>query len=386
VTVRLHEFIVAKREQILERAQQRVRGRRGYGAVEAKLEHGVGLFLSQLTAALGAPAVPQVARALRAGDVKQITDSAALNGRDLLRNGFGVAQVVLGYRDVSQVVTELASEANAAIEAEDFRLFNRCLDDAVAGAVTAYGAERERDLAYQGTERMGVLAHELRNLLNTASLSFAVLREGVVAIDSRIGDMHARSLADLSALIERAVAEVRLDAGVPLLQRISLSEFISEIGVSAAMHAEGYGIALTVDAVDDELAIDVDRQLLGSAVTNLLQNAFKFTRPHGSVSLRAHALRETILIEVCDECGGLPAGQAEKLFRPFERASANRSGLGLGLTIARTAVQANAGKLSVRDVPGQGCVFTIELPSASRLGGSVDSARAESALPADAAN
>lgn len=93
-----------------------------------------------------------------------------------------------------------------------------------------------------------------------------------------------------------------------------------------------------------------------------LQNAFKFSRRNGNVSLTARAAGERILIEVEDECGGLPDGKAEELFRPFEQKGSNRSGLGLGLSISRRAVEANDGKLSVHNVAHNGCVFTIDLP------------------------
>jgi signal transduction histidine kinase len=65
---------------------------------------------------------------------------------------------------------------------------------------------------------------------------------------------------------------------------------------------------------------------------------------------------------VKDHCGGLPSGDAERLFLPFTQNGEDRTGLGLGLSIARRSVEANNGVLSVRDVPGTGCVFTIALP------------------------
>jgi len=128
------------------------------------------------------------------------------------------------------------------------------------------------------------------------------------------------------------------------------------------MQAEGYGLRLSVAPVDGTLAVDADRQLLSSAVSNLLQNAFKFTRPEGTISLRTRATTDRVLIEVSDECGGLPEGKIEELFLPFTQANVDRSGLGLGLSIARKAVHANGGEISVRNVPGTGCVFTIDLP------------------------
>ncbi|MFZ5894844.1 MAG: sensor histidine kinase [Myxococcota bacterium] len=295
---------------------------------------------------------------------QKIALSSELHGHDMLRNGFSVAQVVHGYGDVCQVVTELAGETNAAIAPEDFQVFNHCLDDAIAGAVTAYGRQREQDLADEDTERLGVFAHELRNLLATAMLSFDVLKKGVVGVGGSTGAIHSRSLSRLHALVERSLAEVRLEAGVPKLERTSLVDVLDEVAVTAALQVDAHArqLHLTIQPPALDATIVVDRQLLASAISNLLQNALKFTRVHGNVTLTSELTDSRVQIDVRDECGGLPPGKAEELFRPFRQAGNDRSGLGLGLSIAHRAVCANAGELRVRDIPGQGCVFTIDLP------------------------
>ena len=362
----LHDFIVENRDRIITSARSRVRERSASNASEQKLQHGIPLFLTQLVEALAPVAstgtLPSV---VGESSTKKIGASAALHGHDLLKNGFTIAQVVHGYGDVCQIVTELAGEKDAAISADDFHVFNRCLDDAIAGAVTAYGRQRERDLAYQGTERLGVLVHELRNQLNMAILSFDVIKKGMVGLGGSTGAIHSRSLSALGSLVERSLAQVRLESGTPILERISMAEFMEEIQVGAAMQAEGRGLLLTVNFVHPEIAIEADRQLLASAVSNLLQNAFKFTPTRGGVTLSVRATADRVLIDVRDECGGLPPGKAEELFRPFARAGSDRSGLGLGLSIALSAARANSGDLYVRDIPGSGCVFTIDLPRAA---------------------
>jgi signal transduction histidine kinase len=97
-------------------------------------------------------------------------------------------------------------------------------------------------------------------------------------------------------------------------------------------------------------------------VGNLLQNALKFTRPSTDVTLRVGASAERVLIEIEDECGGLPHGNVEDLFRPFEQRSADRTGLGLGLAFSRWGAEANNGRISTRNLPGKGCVFLVDLP------------------------
>jgi signal transduction histidine kinase len=115
--------------------------------------------------------------------------------------------------------------------------------------------------------------------------------------------------------------------------------------------------------------VDVDRQILAGAIANLMQNAFKFTRSSGHVSLRTSVKDGRALIQVEDECGGLPPGRAEELFDAFQQRGEDRRGLGLGLFISRKGVEASGGLLGVQDLPGRGCVFTIDLPMVTRPAG-----------------
>ncbi len=111
--------------------------------------------------------------------------------------------------------------------------------------------------------------------------------------------------------------------------------------------------------------ISCDPEMLHAAVFNLLHNAFKFTQRQTEVTLRAYSAADRVLISVADHCGGLAAGAADTLLAPFAQNGKDRSGLGLGLDICRRSVEANDGVLSVRDVPGHGCIFTIDLPRIS---------------------
>ena len=151
---------------------------------------------------------------------------------------------------------------------------------------------------------------------------------------------------------------------------VAVDQFIAEVQLAAGLEARVRRCEFTVSPVEHGLAIRVDIPILYSAVSNLLQNAFKFTHPHSHVWLKAFGTVDRVLIEVEDECGGLPEGKAEAMFLPFQQYNADRSGLGLGLSISRRAVEASGGKLSVRDLPGIGCVFTIDLPRVKNAGGS----------------
>jgi hypothetical protein len=333
------------------------------------MEHGIPLFLGQLIETLRIEQHPDTheGRGAARHVPSELAASAAKHGHELLRDGYAVDQVVYDYGDLCQAITELAIETKAPVSPEEFHSLNRCLDDAIADAVTEFGWQRDKLISEISTramsERLGFLAHELRNSLNTAVLSFAIIKSGKVALDGATSAVLDRSLVGLRDLIDRALADVRLTAGVPAdPDFIAVDRFIAEVQVAASLEASTKGCKFTVFPVHPEWVVQADRPMLYSAVSNLLQNAFKFTRPHSHVSLRAYGTGERVLIEVEDECGGLPEGKAEAMFGKFEQHHGDRSGLGLGLSIARRAVEASGGKLSVRDVPGVGCVFTIDLP------------------------
>ncbi len=348
----LHEFLTTNTREIIARTRAKVAVGKTLLPTEVELKNGVPLFLGQLIDRLR----------LATSDSGAIAESATLHGGELLAMGFTVSQVIHGYGDICQVVTQLADETDAPITADEFHMFNRCLDDAIAHAVTEYQRRRDESIAYEGTERLGVLAHELRNRLGAAMLSFTILQEGTVAIGGSTGAVLGRSLRGMGDLINNALAGVRLESGLGQRHRTSMSQLIGDAEVEASMGADVGGFELSVSPVALGIDVEVDEQIFSAALGNLLQNAFKFSHAHGHITLRTTATADRVLIEVEDECGGLPPGKAEDLFHPFEQRSDRREGLGLGLTISRKGVEAMGGTLGVRDLPGKGCVFSIELP------------------------
>jgi signal transduction histidine kinase len=281
------------------------------------------------------------------------------------RPGFTVDQVVHDYGDLCQAITEVAHEHDAPTQADEFRTLNRCLDNAIAAAVTEFGYERDRSIAdgrlQTFNERLGFLVYELRNLIHIATFAVAAIKTGNVGFAGATGAVLDRSLIGMRNLIDRSLADVRVAAGMPARhQLLSVADFIAEVKTSVSLEAQARECGFAVSVVDPKLAVDVDRDMLLSAVGNLLQNAFKFTQHHTDVSLNACAAADRIRIDVEDNCGGLPSGDVEKMFLPFTQNGADKSGV--GLSICRRSVEASNGVLSVRDLPGSGCVFTIDLP------------------------
>jgi signal transduction histidine kinase len=350
----LKEFIAVNRDEIIRRCRAKVARRSMPPVTPAEIDHGVPLFLDQLVDVLRT----------HGSSTATIRTTSVLHGHDLQLQGLTVGQVVHDYGDVCQSITELAMETDAPISADDFRNLNRCLDDAIASAVTEFGRERgqsheERETA--NLERLGFFTHELRNLTHTAMVALDVLQVGNVGVNGSTGAVLRRSLVGLTTLIDKSLAEVRLTRGVQNRESFSVSAFIEEIAAAAELDARNHALTLTVTAAED-VWIEADRRSLAAVMQNLLQNAIKFTKPHSTVMLRVRSTPDRVLIDVEDECGGLPVRDATELFEAFEQRSADRSGLGLGLAFCRWAVQANHGVISARTVPGKGCVFTVDLP------------------------
>ena len=370
----MHSFLANNRDELIARCKAKVAGRPHRAATAAQLANGIPMFLEQLTRTLLVEEEGDAAEGVRisgpaGGDstaLSQIGVTATAHGRVLMELGYSVDQVVHDYGDLCQAITDLAVERDAPFSVDQFRTLNRCLDNAIADAVTEFSAQRDVSISRQQmageNERLGVLVHELRNSLQTAVLGFTALESGTVPIGGSTGALVKRSLGALSNLLDRSLGDVRLHAGITDTHAFPLAGFIADAKSIALLGAIARGCVLAVPEVDASIAIVGNRDHLLAALINLLQNACKFSQPHTEVTLHAYAVGDRVFIDVKDRCGGLPDGFADNMFKPFTQGGFDRSGLGLGLSIARRTVEAEGGSLTVRDVPGTGCVFTLSLP------------------------
>lgn len=356
----LYEFVATYRDAIIDRARQKLTARPWPSASVEELENGVPLFLTQLAEKL---------RSESAGEADAPTGigaGATAHGRDLLALGFTVSQVVHDYGDICQAITELAIEQNAPITTDEFKTLNGSLDTAIAEAVTEHARITAEARLTEESERSGLVAHETRDLLDTAILAYEALRRGTVAVNGSTGAVLGRSLMAMRDLVNGTLSEIRIAANLQRRERVPVMPFLDDLAATGRLHAESRGLRLDVEPGHAAWAVTADRQVLGSAVTNLLNNAFKFTPAGGIVMLRALVNEEgRLLIEVEDECGGIPDSVGDPFQSFGERRGKDQSGLGLGLSMARKAVRAHGGDIHIRNLPGKGCVFAIDMPLAS---------------------
>jgi signal transduction histidine kinase len=358
----LHTFISENRDAILDMASAKIAARDVPRATASLPGDGIGQFLDELVEMLKLP--PSQGPTSR----PRMERDSSRHGRVLLRRGFTVGQVIHDYGALCQSITSLAFARREPIGTDEFQVLNSCLDDALAGAVTSYMEDREHTLEAASTLRLGVLTHELRNHLNAASLAFEAIRMGSVGVGGQTSAILERSLRGMRSLIDRSLAQVRLETDdTEVRERFSLSAFLAEMDLVAGLEARALGVRFRLAPVSDDVFLEADRELFASAVSNLLVNACKFTRRGGLVTLDVRVVAGRVQIDVRDQCGGLPAGIEARLFQPFTQLGTDRTGLGLGLVIARQSVARDGGDIRVRDLPGEGCIFTVDMPAVPPL-------------------
>jgi len=212
----LHEFLSENRDELIRRCRAKVSKRSAPPVTALELEHGVPLFLEQLIDALRCeqqnPASRQdavlEAPARTAASIEN-SRTAALHGKELLEEGYSIDQVVHDYGDICQAITELATQANAPVEVDEFRTFNRLLDNAISDAVSSYGSHREKALSAQGAQQQrewrGTLGDEQRVLVDTAVKAFDALKLGNIGLRGATGALLEASLTKLRNLIDRSL-------------------------------------------------------------------------------------------------------------------------------------------------------------------------------------
>ncbi|HUS65338.1 MAG TPA: sensor histidine kinase [Kofleriaceae bacterium] len=290
------------------------------------------------------------------------------HGRQRFELGYDLASTIREYGILRDVLFEVADEqGDHAPDPREVRAMARCFFEVVAECATRYATARDEAIMRQTEQHVAFLAHELRNAVSGANLAIGLLREnGSVDASSRVGGALIRSLGTMRELIDGALVTYQLRGGrSAVATRVELEPFLSALVRDAAIEGEAKRVGVEL-VVPPRLAIDIDGKLIGSAVSNLVRNAIKFSRIGGAVRVEAKEREDAVVIEVEDTCGGLPLGAVEKLFDPFIQAGTDRSGFGLGLAIAKQAVDAHGGALRVHDLPGKGCVFVMDLPKLAR--------------------
>lgn len=213
------------------------------------------------------------------------------------------------------------------------------------------------------------LDHELKNPLTGLQAALTNLRESRSAAETYVAVENASQAATrlkriLSDLRKLAELEAQMFENRPL----DVGELVGEM-VSAANSLPAYrgrSVNLLISKVPALPAVTGDRDMLGLAIFNLIDNALKFSEPTSTVEVRVREDGRALFIEVADGGAGISPQEHQRIFEDLYRGENAREtvGSGLGLALARRIVQLHKGEISLRSDPaqGRGSVFIIRLP------------------------
>jgi heavy metal sensor kinase len=212
-------------------------------------------------------------------------------------------------------------------------------------------------------------SHELRTPLTAIrSVGEVALQRPLTAEGYRevIGSM-LEDVDRLTRLVENLLLLTRAEAGrIPLTRGpVDLRELVASVSDGLRVLAEEKNQALTVGLAGSVTA-DCDGAVLRQGITNLLHNAIKYTPPKGLIRVAATTTSTDAVIEIEDSGPGIPSADQQRVFERFYRVDQGRSsdtgGAGLGLAIARWAVEANGGRIELESAEDRGTLFRVVLP------------------------
>ncbi|OFZ31049.1 MAG: hypothetical protein A2622_00130 [Bdellovibrionales bacterium RIFCSPHIGHO2_01_FULL_40_29] len=350
----LFEFLENNRVEILALAEDKTLKLAGTLPSSVELRKGLPIFYENLIIYL---------KSTHGGaNEAKIVRGAAGHGKELLRLNYTLSHVVHGYGAMCQAVTELAQRRQEAISTQEFNELNMCLDIAIASAVSEFQFHSVQASEEREVQHLGFLVHELRNALSSATVAHDMMKQGLVGTSGSTSGVLGENLLRMRDLIDRSLSEIRLRADPEVyIERFSLNVLVDQIVVTAHSEAKSKNQILSND-IKALIELDTDRQLVLSTMANLIQNALKYSKIGGRISIRAGYSGDNVMIEIEDECGGIQPEILKNLFKPFALGGFDQSGLGLGLTIVQRAVLLLQGEITINNLPGRGCAFRIELP------------------------
>ena len=285
---------------------------------------------------------------------------SSLRAIPMLRAGRVVGALCVGYR-----------QRRGPFSARERRIADGIAAQAAVAVENARLVEDLRRANQLKSEFLGMMSHELRTPLS-AVLGYAdLMREetlGVVnaeqatALDRML--LNGRALLDL---INMTLDVNRLEAGRGVLQLsdFTVADVLADLRDEFTMRAANESLELVWPDADDVPLLHTDRRKLKTVLRNLIDNAMKFTPPHGAVEINVAVPGERMVFSVRDTGIGIPPDARSaifEMFRQLDNLPTNRSGVGLGLYLVRRYTEMLCGTVRVESVPGQGSVFIVDIP------------------------
>ncbi|MBU0702240.1 MAG: HAMP domain-containing protein, partial [Chloroflexi bacterium] len=212
------------------------------------------------------------------------------------------------------------------------------------------------------------VAHELRTPLTVIQGALEAMLDGVYPTDRENLQAALTQTHTLSRLVEDLRLLALADAGQLRLYTVPLDlrTLLREITDAHQIQSQSQGVALSLEMPPTLPLVQADRDRLVQVLGNLLSNALRYVPRGGEITVRATEQRQEVIVAVADDGPGIPPDDLPHLFERFWRGDRTRrratGGSGLGLTIARSLVEAHGGRIWVESVEGEGSTFAFALP------------------------
>ena len=234
-------------------------------------------------------------------------------------------------------------------------------------------AVRMTELAKVRRDFLNLAAHELRGPLGVLRGYVSMIEDGTLPAERllELVPMLSAKLEQMEVLVAQMLETARLESGRLNLrtETFDVREMVARVFESFRPAAANHH-RLVLDAPDRPLLVTTDRQRVETALSNLVDNAIKYSPEGGQVTCLVVPTADRMLVSVRDEGIGIASEDLARLFTPFERIvttdTAHIGGTGLGLYLSREIVRQQGGDILVESTPGQGSVFTLTLPLQAR--------------------
>jgi signal transduction histidine kinase len=258
-----------------------------------------------------------------------------------------------------------------------FRSFNGVVVAKEEAEIARMEADKEREKAVKANrdkDRMLMhISHDLRTPLTTIRGSTEALQEKLVEEDEKpeFYDLITRKVDTLDRMVGDILNLSKLQAKQVELNTdfYSIKQFLKTVHFGTTIIVKRAGMDYQLELPENDAFVQIDGFLMENAITNLIQNAIKFSEKGSRITLRLRIFEERIAVDVEDKGFGIPKEDLSMVFDEFYKVSRSRSskegGSGLGLAIVKEIVELHKGKVKVRSQVGQGTVFTIELEKVS---------------------
>ena len=211
------------------------------------------------------------------------------------------------------------------------------------------------------------VSHELKTPVGAMSLlAETLVGETEPADRDRLSDMLQREAKRVEDIIDDLLELTRLEEGESETEKIKVSKIVAKSVDKVRTFADGMHVQLVVTGDSGEEKVKVDRRAVVRALTNLIDNAVRYSEADQQVTVAVEVLEHVVAISIKDDGVGIPRAELERVFERFYRVDRARSretgGTGLGLAIVRHVAENHGGRVLVESKPGDGSTFTIELP------------------------